>query len=64
LFGGNPDRCLGAAREATIFLIPVATETEAEIIAAVIKVIEDGDFHIGAEAAFCRLLREVRVGIR
>jgi hypothetical protein len=52
----------GKAEDVRFFSIPVSTETEADVIEAVVRVIEDGDFHLGAEAVFFTLLAEAREG--
>ena len=40
--------------------IPVGCTAEAEVIAAAISLMEAGDFHLGAEAAFCKMLERAR----
>jgi hypothetical protein len=50
----------GKAEHVRFFSIPVSIEMEADVVEAAIRVIEDGDFHLGAETVFFTLLAEAR----
>ena len=46
-----------------IMRLPVSNDREAEVIAAGIKLVEAGQFHLTAEASFCRMLDLARLGM-
>ena len=53
----------GRGRQMRIMRLPVSNDREAEVIAAGIKLVEAGQFHLTTEASFCRMLDLARLGM-